>query len=1318
MQNIFLPQAGDRPKIPKFTKESRDRIREFQDMTPNQRVYETIKSQRPDLIFSRELHEPQNKTSPEYQPSTHGTIGFNMDELLGIEKELPVFFFNPQEARRFESDVFSIFKDTTPEEESFLERFMGSARVSVRESTANIADALPGLMSKSINQFFDGLRAGDEFHVNMTRNFYGEEDAEKLQQDIRGGLIKNWIDDFELKLTHQAREGMTAFADSTRLKFEEWIEDNQELLGRHPELQTEREKVATFLGGLAGNTVTGLAAGYVGFKLGGLKGASLAGYAYSHTQYGGRVYREAIDAGLTREQAEEVSAYVGFLTGVAGMLPMGRLFSKIPGGDRVTSNLVSNIGREMIKQGLLSGSTEIFQEGIVNAFANTYYEDRDLFEGLELAFLGGFIQGGVTGAGRGLVVSHNQMKIDHADSQKMQMQAMINYLVDEGEIGEAIYRGIREVPGLEIGDSVLYYTEQGETVFKPSADEVAIGSFVEIDGKKIDYSVMRRISELKKETIGSGDFIQPLDKKVRGIKYDKSPLEGINYNGPTQTDAKPVESSLQASEEKNILRRASRWLQNKVSISQRFGAIAPETAESMRRATSMIISRQETYFDKMYKFHRLGLTSEQYQEAILLAQRPDTVVDPQMKRAASLARDILDTAKNDTIKRGWLQKGFQERILSEFQDDRSDLVNRRNAKKYGKGYAFSSLAEINEAISELDRKINKIENTQYVPIPIRMMAEHFVEQNPHKRSKYYSESILKKRDTFLSMEDYVNALKEDGVLDVDLDVRKILGAYWQQYSKMTVIDDLFSVGQRDGFVVKSIDDIPEHARKNWTRINRKYGPWEGQYAHNMFLDSLESQLGLNNKSSGLVNAVRSSFSTIKFFAFYNPAIMGTYNMIQSGISGALFSRTVVPRFSKAWDAVKNRTEDYYKMQELAGISSPFPGYTFDAFMNEVSREISKNDYSIGQRLAMKLSPIATERGAKGKIGAGFQLLRDIYGITYNMTWKMDAVIRMQTWYGLIEQGFDKSEAAKKTALYHADYGDIPGETRRFLNMILFTPSFDISMGKMYAGMIDGVGAAMKGDASKGQWNDARALGLMTSMWLTRDFIFTKLLGYERDQLFRRYYKDVEDEEGNPRELVFTMAGPDLKLWSYFHRFKPESHETDYISYFLSQMKYELHPVYRLGLEISANEREDFQPIYNNLDPLHLQARDIALYSAQRIVRMFELISKESPQRMSEANEIAREELGSIVSNLIKPFTFRYTRSTENRRKAWQMINLKNQLQEDLRRLDSETQREEMNVLINRYKELIDDIRGDNEFHNPIPYEQEKEINDEFKFKKQ
>ena len=167
------------------------------------------------------------------------------------------------------------------------------------------------------------------------------------------------------------------------------------------------------------NPVTGLASG--GIVAYGLE----SGFAYD----------DAIEYGLTPEEATKVAHSHGAIATVLELLPVGRVIKKLGIGKQVEKQLTKKliqkgvykeVPKELVKQGFVESSTETLQELSSILHEAGYKDEKDLPSGIEVkrrlgqSGFGGLIAGGGTGAVVGTVQAQKKPSIEpkKAETQK------------------------------------------------------------------------------------------------------------------------------------------------------------------------------------------------------------------------------------------------------------------------------------------------------------------------------------------------------------------------------------------------------------------------------------------------------------------------------------------------------------------------------------------------------------------------------------------------------------------------------------------------------------------------------------------------------------------------------------------------------------------------------------------------------------------------------------------------------------------------------------------------------------------------------------
>lgn len=255
------------------------------------------------------------------------------------------------------------------------------------------------------------------------------------------------------------------------------------------------------------------------------------GVSSSFSQTVGDTYADAKNNKADEGTAQGVSLAAGTIISAIEAIPLGRLLTKSPAGETIKKSLIKNISRVLIstaKQSGLEGVTEGVQQVIQNAFALTYDENRNLFEGVKESISVGMFLGGasdlatevissdlkITDKGKTVdqVIKEVQMAVETpSESRTPQQQQIANALeITKLTPDEAIARVV---------GTPLENTDTGRNLIKAAIAAKANGVDIEV------------------QTEGTKNFT-PLKKTSEGDKY-KSAQEKIKQFIP---EAKVKES--------------------------------------------------------------------------------------------------------------------------------------------------------------------------------------------------------------------------------------------------------------------------------------------------------------------------------------------------------------------------------------------------------------------------------------------------------------------------------------------------------------------------------------------------------------------------------------------------------------------------------------------------------------------------------------------------------------------------------------------------------------------------------------------------------
>ncbi|GAH86204.1 unnamed protein product, partial [marine sediment metagenome] len=226
----------------------------------------------------------------------------------------------------------------------------------------------------------------------------------------------------------------------------------------------------------------------------------------------------------------------------------------------------------------------------------------------------------------------------------------------------------------------------------------------------------------------------------------------------------------------------------------------------------------------------------------------------------------------------------------------------------------------------------------------------------------------------------------------------------------------------------------------------------------------------------------------------------------------------------------------------------------------------------------------------------------LYTASWHTAWKLDETVRMMTFNMLQDQGYSDREAGQLAALYHSDYASCPPRTRKALNKVFFTPTFKITMGKLYLNMLEGsIKVVTKGkSATQKEKNLARGALIALGILMGRK-LYMQSKGFTETELFRKYVKDTETDEGMKEDVV-TFSDPFNIPFRYLGRvkgaFKPQT--TNVAEKLLQVVKWDLHPIHRVAIDVVDNYNGT---VYNPYDDSKDIAKDIAIYTTGEFVRI-------------------------------------------------------------------------------------------------------------------
>lgn len=623
-----------------------------------------------------------------------------------------------------------------------------------------------------------------------------------------------------------------------------------------------------------------------------------------------------------------------------------------------------------------------------------------------------------------------------------------------------------------------------------------------------------------------------------------------------------------------------------------------------------------------------------YTDLTYLSERPGYFVklSPEEKKMMSPAKksikDFYSGWESKLKEIGWLGEPFPQSLITR---NTRTIGNLKASLPRLKGEAKAKAqAEINNLQDQVDRI--KKQKIQFVSIPAKAILAK-ADTDPILRAKIMSILPHWGRTTIT-----VKDLVDSGIITrQDADIRNIIGEYSDRMGRKYALGKIFENAEKEG-LIKSQAEKPDWPT---ARIFVKGEHVSVPQLRGKRLDPFFSDVVTSFFSKGQVG-MGGVFGIIKMAQFYNPLFMPMYDVLQAAALGVFLNPVKGAEYiAKGVKDVFLKTDNWERASENATFSKPFviPYDKFEYQFTEAMKDNKMGEFIKKAALPTNWIPM-------------------LYTASWRTAWKLDETVRMMSYNYLKDKGMTDREAGQMAALFHSDYASVPPATRKMLNKVFFTPTFKITMGKLYTNMLKGgVNVLKKGTKATTEDKLLARGALLALAGMTGISMFFASQGYEEVEKFRKYSKKVETDEGI-KENVITLANPFNIPWRYYYRvkgaFKPQT--TNVAEKMLQVVKWDLHPIWRVGADIVDNYNWN---VYNPFDKDEKIASDVGLYAAGEFVKITKslLESAKEGEIKADAFKAMQKDFGKIEAIVLKPFVFNYLREVEEKRKSWAMQKL-------------------------------------------------------------
>lgn len=623
----------------------------------------------------------------------------------------------------------------------------------------------------------------------------------------------------------------------------------------------------------------------------------------------------------------------------------------------------------------------------------------------------------------------------------------------------------------------------------------------------------------------------------------------------------------------------------------------------------------------------------------------------------------------DDLKKTPLQ-GYDRAILKDLGFEVKGLPKELNRKQIA--------TFLRENLDNNVEIIKRLEKMEFVHIPYDMWF------NTGKINKAATLKALKianaqKRQTIL-IEDLIQA---GAINKGDINIFDIMASYTHRMSKDIAMLNLKKIAMGEGLLSK--EAIPGF---------KKLPVFQAPMFHDVHMHPAFVDWMMDFKFQSFnVDMLDKVFSMTKMWQFAKPLFLPYYDLAQAVAARAFSNPLTVPRDVRmAWKMMREKGPDYFEAMGYGLPSRPIdvPWDQFTDTLNKL-KGTTMGDYMAAQ--------------VKNK---NWTVVKPVYNALWETAWTGDRFIRLTTYnYFVNTLKMPKVEAAQLAALFHSDYANVPIAMRRRLNKIFFTPTFKITMFRLYKEM----GKAMlqvplKKAAGKTLTTQEKQLakgGVATTVGLMYgfDWIMQNAMGYERDQFARRYYKRVEDPDnpGMMKDHVVVFSNPMTMIPKYYYKADKMLSglgSDDKLKTVFDTMRWEIHPIGRIGYEAISNIKANGDPIsipYNDDDGVGVLRR--LLYAGKETFKVLETIPAFKEEENVEAYDKWKKEAGFLWSTLNSPATFAYYRSPKVRSMIFNLKARKAELKSTMRRMEREdklTPEMEQRMMKNYFRHLEDDLK--------------------------
>lgn len=572
------------------------------------------------------------------------------------------------------------------------------------------------------------------------------------------------------------------------------------------------------------------------------------------------------------------------------------------------------------------------------------------------------------------------------------------------------------------------------------------------------------------------------------------------------------------------------------------------------------------------------LSTDEAAELSLIFEDKTLKPSPEQKDIYDKFSKLFKDIEKKELKEGIFTKRFQDRMIDEINEQ-------INAIQSGSQLAGASLpiktptgAAKTKHIERLIEEKKVLQNMRYLPHNI--VAERAIEAKLNslggEERKVFLEKLgnlsakFRKRTGRKLLKDYLDS----GLINKsDIDIRKLAIETVNSYHYRASLNNLYKQARDRGYIKPSSQELLDQGWYSARKLGIIAPELKNQLVHPLLANALAEMKEMQIGKRG--NIVTQTLGLIKIAQFIKPGIIWIYNAVQKYFRG-MYSLNPIKEVKFALRSMSDVLGESARYHELNALNLySFPYETPKAAKDEAIKIAVRRTTKEIPGLMKKLERITGMSWAKGDINPQ-DLLMAPYRVLANATWTGDKIQRTQSVYILENMGYGTKEAVKVASRGHGAYSDLSLKFKKTMSPIVFVHSFRVlmpmEMGKVIGEPIKEVLQAKAGKRKIPRHRMNRMVKAIVGTIAMPVIIDTymKARGFEKDKFLWKWKKKVQG-----KEIVvgvnFILNMP-LKYWHRLTYYNPIKAKLPVIQGFEQLLKWEIHPAWRLMMDIKDNRR--------------------------------------------------------------------------------------------------------------------------------------------------